>query len=62
MKNGVADPKLGPLIALTKVQCTQTMEFCAREASQILGGASCIRGGKGEKVYPIITIPLTHSY
>jgi acyl-CoA dehydrogenase len=50
MKNNVADAVLGPLIALTKVQCTQTMEFCAREASQILGGASCIRGGKGEKV------------
>lgn len=50
MKNNVPDPVLGPLIALTKVQCTLTMEFCAREASQILGGASCIRGGKGEKI------------
>lgn len=38
-------------IALLKVQATQTMEFCAREASQILGGASYIRGGRVERIY-----------
>ena len=26
------------------------MELVAREASQVLGGASCIRGGKGERI------------
>jgi len=41
---------LGGPIALLKVQATKTMDFCAREASQILGGASYIRGGIGEKV------------
>jgi alkylation response protein AidB-like acyl-CoA dehydrogenase len=33
----------GP-IALAKVQATKVMEFCAREASQILGGNSYLRG------------------
>jgi alkylation response protein AidB-like acyl-CoA dehydrogenase len=41
---------LGAPIALLKVQSTQTMEFCAREASQILGGLSYSRGGQGEKI------------
>jgi acyl-CoA dehydrogenase len=27
------------------------MEFCAREAMQILGGASYIRGNKVERIY-----------
>ena len=38
-------------IALLKVQSTQTMEFCARAASQILGGASYIRGQRIERIY-----------
>ncbi len=42
--------QIGGQIALVKVQATKTMEFCAREASQIFGGASYIRGGVGEKV------------
>jgi alkylation response protein AidB-like acyl-CoA dehydrogenase len=34
-----SDPrKLGMTLALLKVQSTRTLEFCAREASQILGG------------------------
>jgi acyl-CoA dehydrogenase len=37
--------------ALLKVQATQTMEFCAREACQILGGASFVRGGRVERIY-----------
>jgi alkylation response protein AidB-like acyl-CoA dehydrogenase len=32
------------------VQATKTFEYCAREAAQIFGGASYVRGGKGEKV------------
>src|SRR5690606_4144447 len=39
----VGDEKLGGIMAFCKVQATRTFEFCAREASQILGGASCIR-------------------
>ncbi|KAI9094554.1 acyl-CoA dehydrogenase/oxidase [Phlyctochytrium arcticum] len=42
--------KLGGPIALLKVQSTQTMEYCAREAAQIFGGLSYSRGGQGEKV------------
>lgn len=38
-------------LALLKVQATQTMEFCAREAMQILGGAGYIRGNKVERIY-----------
>jgi acyl-CoA dehydrogenase len=37
--------------ALLKVQATRTMEFCAREACQILGGASFMRGCRIERVY-----------
>ena len=37
--------------ALLKVQATQTMEFCAREACQILGGASFVRGSRIERIY-----------
>lgn len=42
--------KLGGQIALCKVHCSKTMEFCAREAAQIFGGASYVRGGVGEKI------------
>ena len=38
-------------IALLKVQSSQTMEFCAREAMQILGGAGYIRGNRVERIY-----------
>lgn len=37
--------------ALLKVQATQTMEFCAREACQILGGASFVKGSRIERIY-----------
>jgi hypothetical protein len=30
------------------------MEFCAREASQIFGGNSYLRGGVGEKARPLL--------
>jgi acyl-CoA dehydrogenase len=38
-------------LALLKVQATRTSEFCAREAAQILGGASFIRGNRVERIY-----------
>ena len=37
--------------ALLKVQATRTFERVAREAAQVLGGASFIRGGKVERIY-----------
>jgi alkylation response protein AidB-like acyl-CoA dehydrogenase len=39
----------GP-IALLKVQCTKTFEFCAREAIQIFGGTGYTMGNLGSKV------------
>lgn len=36
--------------ALAKVQASRTLEFCAREASQILGGRSYVRGGIGGRI------------
>lgn len=38
-------------ISMCKVQATETMEFCAREAMQILGGISYMRGSKTERLY-----------
>ena len=44
-ENPVAD------VCLLKNQATQTMEFCAREAVQTLGGAGYMRGPKSERIY-----------
>lgn len=38
-------------ICMLKNQATTTMEFCAREAMHVLGGAGYIRGGKVERIY-----------
>ena len=38
-------------IAELKVSATQCFEFCAREAAQILGGASYLRGDTVERLY-----------
>ena len=44
-QTGSSDSKsLGSAIALMKVHATKNFEFCAREASQILGGSSYVRG------------------
>jgi acyl-CoA dehydrogenase len=48
IQHGIANP--GD-IALLKVQCSQTMEYCAREAMQILGGIGYMRGGRVERIY-----------
>ncbi|KAI8917973.1 putative acyl-CoA dehydrogenase [Entophlyctis helioformis] len=42
--------RMGGPIALLKAQSTVTMEYCAREASQVLGGVGYTKGGIGEKV------------
>jgi alkylation response protein AidB-like acyl-CoA dehydrogenase len=42
--------RLGGPTALLKAHVTKLFEYCAREASQILGGISYTRGGKGEKI------------
>lgn len=38
-------------IALLKVQASETLEFCAREAMQILGGSGYLRGNRVERIY-----------
>ncbi len=38
-------------LCLLKVQATETLELCAREATQILGGAGFMRGGRVERIY-----------
>jgi acyl-CoA dehydrogenase len=38
-------------LCLLKVQATETLDFCAREAMQILGGAGYMRGGRVERIY-----------
>jgi len=38
-------------IALLKVQASEVMEFCAREALQILGGIGYMRGSRAERIY-----------
>jgi alkylation response protein AidB-like acyl-CoA dehydrogenase len=41
---------LGGPTALLKAHATKMFEYCAREASQIFGGSSYQRSGKGERV------------
>lgn len=50
MKNGAGPAEIGGPMALAKVECTNAHEYCAREASQVLGGASFLRQGKGQLV------------
>jgi len=49
-KCGIPDHKLGGQCALLKVQASKTFEYCAREASQIFGGSSIVKEGKGKLV------------
>ncbi len=47
-KTGSGDPAS---YAMLKVQATRTLEAVAREAAQVLGGASYLRGSKVERIY-----------
>ena len=38
-------------LSMLKVQATLTMEYCAREAMQIMGGAGYMRGCRVERIY-----------
>jgi acyl-CoA dehydrogenase len=52
VQNRVGDPNL--LVAQTcmlKNQATQTMQFCADQAVQILGGMGYMRGERVERIY-----------
>jgi len=48
---GAKDKNIGASVALFKVQATKTFEFCAREASQILGGPSYVSNRRIERAY-----------
>jgi acyl-CoA dehydrogenase len=50
LEQGARPNDVGGPIALLKVQATETFEHVVREASQILGGASYLRSGKGQKL------------
>ena len=47
---GVPDHRMGGQCALLKVQASKTFEYCAREASQIFGGNSIVKEGRGKLV------------
>ena len=47
---GTPDSELGSQCGLLKVQASKTMEYCAREAAQILGGSSLVKEGQGKVV------------
>ena len=50
IKCGVSDEHLGGVCALLKVNASKTFEYCSREASQIFGGSSVVREGRGKIV------------
>lgn len=50
MSHEDAAMRLGGITALAKSQSTETFEFCAREASQVFGGAAYTKGGQGGKI------------
>ena len=53
-QSGLNEQLQAALVARTcmaKIQATQAMEFCAREAVQILGGMGYMRGTKSERLY-----------
>eukprot|EP01084_Bolivina_argentea_P185682 320179_1 len=47
---GERDKSLIRNVSLLKVQCSQTMQYCTIESSQIFGGRSYVRGGRGGKI------------
>ena len=50
MQQDVPSSDLGGVCSLLKVHASKCFEFCAREASQIFGGSSVVREGRGAVV------------
>jgi acyl-CoA dehydrogenase len=46
-----SDPQLVAQVCMLKNQATHTMQFCADQAVQILGGMGYMRGTKSERIY-----------
>jgi alkylation response protein AidB-like acyl-CoA dehydrogenase len=47
---GIPDSRMGEHCALLKVNASRTLEFCAREAAQIFGGAAIVKEGQGRRI------------
>jgi alkylation response protein AidB-like acyl-CoA dehydrogenase len=47
---GTPAKAIGEICALAKVNATKNFEYCAREASQIFGGAALVRDGIGKEI------------
>ncbi len=55
--------RIGGMTALLKVQATDVLNYCAREAAQIFGGLAYTKGGQGgkvERVYREVKCVLRH--
>lgn len=50
MDQGISQRQLASKMAMIKIEASKCMEFCAREASQIFGGRSYLRGGSASRV------------
>jgi acyl-CoA dehydrogenase len=46
-----SDPNCVAQVCMLKNHSTQTMQFCADQAVQILGGMGFMRGTKSERIY-----------
>ena len=57
--NKISDRTLGKYLAMVKIEAAQALEYSAREASQIFGGRSYLRGGTAsrvERIYREVTV------
>lgn len=54
MPKDIQGTRLGGHTALLKLQCSRTIEFCAREAAQVMGGIAYTKGGQGGRVEMIL--------
>ncbi len=61
MPKHIQDARLGGAFALCKLQCSRTFEFCAREASQILGGIAYTKVGLLVRLLARPTNAITHT-
>ena len=60
MKIGVSETELSRHMALIKIQASKCMEYCANQATQIIGGRAYLRGtgigSRVERIYREVTV------
>ncbi len=56
MPKDIKDARLGGPIAMLKVQACKTMELCARESSQIMGGIGMTKGTQGGRSGSLLSL------